>query len=166
MKLKSLVAASLVAFASLGAQAATTFAASVNNWGNHDLHEGSGLLAVDAQASFVDKFFFTLSAESLVSSNVAAFGILAGSYGIYNAADSSSTGNLWSFGAAKGEENVVTLGPGSYFFRLNGDTAAGSGVYSLSSAAAAVPVPEPETYALLLAGLGVVGFVARRRKQA
>jgi hypothetical protein len=26
------------------------------------------------------------------------------------------------------------------------------------------PVPEPQTYALLLAGLGVVGFVARRRR--
>lgn len=28
-----------------------------------------------------------------------------------------------------------------------------------------VPIPEPETYALMLAGLGLVGFVARRRKQ-
>lgn len=28
------------------------------------------------------------------------------------------------------------------------------------------PVPEPETYAMLLAGLGLMGFVARRRKQS
>jgi len=27
------------------------------------------------------------------------------------------------------------------------------------------PVPEPETYAMMLAGLGLLGFVARRRKQ-
>lgn len=30
----------------------------------------------------------------------------------------------------------------------------------------ATPVPEPETYALMLAGLGFVGFAARRRKSA
>lgn len=28
----------------------------------------------------------------------------------------------------------------------------------------AAPIPEPETYAMLLAGLGLLGFVARRRK--
>jgi len=31
--------------------------------------------------------------------------------------------------------------------------------------AVANPVPEPETYAMLLAGLGLLGFMARRRKQ-
>jgi hypothetical protein len=27
-------------------------------------------------------------------------------------------------------------------------------------------IPEPETYAMLLAGLGLLGFIARRRKSA
>lgn len=40
-------------------------------------------------------------------------------------------------------------------------------VFTLSNAAVvAAPVPEPETYALLLAGLGIVGWAARRRRAA
>ena len=33
-------------------------------------------------------------------------------------------------------------------------------------AAIGSPIPEPETYAMLLAGLGLLGFIARRRKTA
>lgn len=39
----------------------------------------------------------------------------------------------------------------------------GAGVFSGELVMA--PVPEPETYALMLAGLGAVGFVAYRRRQ-
>jgi hypothetical protein len=39
--------------------------------------------------------------------------------------------------------------------------------YNLNfTATATAPVPEPETYALMLAGLGLVGFQVRRRRQA
>jgi len=41
----------------------------------------------------------------------------------------------------------------------------GSGFLSLQYTAVTAPVPEPESYAMLLAGLGWLGFVARRRKQ-
>jgi hypothetical protein len=42
----------------------------------------------------------------------------------------------------------------------------GSGpVYNLSSMTVMAPVPEPETYSMMALGLGMMGVVARRRKQ-
>jgi len=58
-----------------------------------------------------------------------------------------------------------TLFPGvsNYVLRISGETAtSGLGAYNVSLAAGVVP--EPAEYAMLLAGLGVVGMVARRRK--
>lgn len=47
-------------------------------------------------------------------------------------------------------------------------TTTGNGFYSgglnLLNPPVAAPVPEPETYAMLLAGLGAIGFMARRRQ--
>ncbi|MGH8618576.1 MAG: PEP-CTERM sorting domain-containing protein [Burkholderiales bacterium] len=43
--------------------------------------------------------------------------------------------------------------------------AGGNFISTLTSFQLASPVPEPESYAMLLAGLGVLGFIVRRRKQ-
>jgi PEP-CTERM motif len=55
-----------------------------------------------------------------------------------------------------------TLLTGAYHLDMYGTLGANIGQYSVSLQA--MPVPEPSTYALLLAGLGAVGFVARRRR--
>jgi hypothetical protein len=65
-----------------------------------------------------------------------------------------------------GSNTTVRLGvlsAGQYHLDMYGTLGANIGQYAVTLAAA--PVPEPSTYALLLAGLGVVGFVARRRRQ-
>lgn len=41
----------------------------------------------------------------------------------------------------------------------------GNGFLSLQYTALTAPVPEPETYALMLAGLGLIGVVARRKQK-
>jgi hypothetical protein len=52
---------------------------------------------------------------------------------------------------------------GNYHARIAGVAdGVGGGNYTFSIAAA--PVPEPETYGMLLAGLGVLGLIGRRRR--
>jgi len=52
---------------------------------------------------------------------------------------------------------IVTSGHGSGY--IDRQVSAGAYQYAFS-------VPEPETYAMLLAGLGLLGFMARRRKES
>ena len=80
---------------------------------------------------------------------------LAGQTAIYSAT-----------GATAGKTNVSTLDLSglmanhAYTLVVKG---AGFGTYFTNISLA--PVPEPETYAMVLAGLGMVGFVAARRRK-
>ena len=60
------------------------------------------------------------------------------------------------------EVDDLNLGAGTYTFELKGTFVQAKGTYTGYVSAQAVP--EPAEAALLLAGLGLVGLVARRRK--
>ncbi len=67
-----------------------------------------------------------------------------------------------------GTFSTFTVNAGSITLNASGGFAAAIGAQpqnTLAFSFTAHPVPEPETYALLLSGLGVVGWIARRRRQ-
>jgi hypothetical protein len=57
------------------------------------------------------------------------------------------------------------LTAGSYYFKVSGfqDDRAGAYTFNLATTAATA-VPEPEAYAMMLAGLGLIGFAVRRKQ--
>ncbi|MDP4299069.1 LamG-like jellyroll fold domain-containing protein [Leptothrix discophora] len=60
--------------------------------------------------------------------------------------------NVFVFGGVLSQNEINTIQQG--------------GVAGIQQVAGVSPVPEPETYAMMLAGLGVIGSIARRRRQA
>lgn len=70
---------------------------------------------------------------------------------------SKSYNDIWNLSAA-------SLNAGTYKLVLSGAGTA-AGTYSLTSTPVS-PVPEPSTYAMMLIGLGAVGFLARRKAKA
>jgi hypothetical protein len=69
-----------------------------------------------------------------------------------------------TFAGDNATQLIGTLAPGQYHLDISGTLPQGvqGGQYSVALASA--PVPEPQTYALVLAGLGVVALMARRRR--
>jgi PEP-CTERM motif len=101
---------------------------------------------------------------------------LWGSPDTYNVLTVTSTAGTQTFSAAS-LGFAVTNGDQSFSQYVQFQGLAGTKITSLgfsnspaqnafesANYSVTAPVPEPETYALLLAGLGAVGFVARRRR--
>ncbi|SFL41625.1 FxDxF family PEP-CTERM protein [Rugamonas rubra] len=147
----------------------------------NDIQIDAGLLPQDASAPFghlfthdvglfTDTIDFTVPTGSLGSSahalnlmlgSTSIYDISALSYSVWGGTSASDT--VW-YGTFPGNNISYDIGlstPGAYHIRVTGNA---DGVYGGAYAIALVSgVPEPETYGMLLAGLGLVGFVARRR---
>lgn len=165
MKLKT-IAAAVVALTALSSHAAIT------DWAVHDDPLEIGANFAMTAGSFFDTYSFSLSGNYNVTSGaVTTFGNIVGAaYNLYSfgadgvmgTADDVGLG-AWTFGSTPAT-HTVALGSGQYFYTVTGGNF-GPAAYSLSSTIVAAPVPEPETYAMLAAGLGIIGFVASRRRR-
>lgn len=84
--------------------------------------------------------------------------------GVFGLATPNGT-DLYGFSGTQVLSINVATGAGSAISTANG-ASLGAVYGSAFRSEAVAAVPEPETYALMLAGLGVLGFVARRRSAA
>ncbi|MQA19985.1 FxDxF family PEP-CTERM protein [Rugamonas rivuli] len=144
-----------------------------------DLSSGSAVLkhefsAGNAGNTFHDRYDFTAGAGQSLGAFVASLnqsdldlgGAAFDSFKLYNSSGFSFDGMKQSAPGAAVEVwalSIPHLIADNYYLLVNGtvrNNAAGNYVGSV----AVSPVPEPSTAAMLLGGVGVLGWLARRRK--
>jgi len=127
---------------------------------------------------FIDNYLFSVNVDASYASGTAVVGktwidsARLANYGITDISffrvegDGTRTSLDSSFSTSSGIEfyPMDALISGNYGFTVTGSTAIANlgGSYS-GNLNLAAPVPEPATYAMLLVGVGLLGFTARRR---
>jgi hypothetical protein len=190
---KSLIAGIVFATATFGSSAvmAQTTPATIGNTPQVlDLTDGSGFFGDtfamnNNGATFADHFTFSVTGttgmnfDAIVSSisRTADTGLDFSALSLYRVGGGTGTGGtagdtLVSTGSSlqSGSMDVWTLSSdnltaGDYYILVSGNLVSDTSA-SFGGAVMMAPVPEPETYGMMLAGLGVLGVLARRRKQA
>ena len=168
LTLKSLVLAASLAFASVSANAAFTVSGDLDSSDTAELYS---FLGTSLTPSFSD--YITVSFDGLrdfvgtISGNSPGGTIDFSVFNIVSSTDITdtiATGTIDN-GAVKfafADLTGTTFG-GTYLLHIAGTKTGASASYT-GSLSAISPVPEAETYSMMLAGLGLMGFVARRRK--
>lgn len=135
-------------------------------------------------AMFSDKFNFSVtgtgtgtgtgstagmnSLDAIISSisPSASTGLNITGLSLYNSGGTLvSSGNMLQSGAVDvWTISSSNLAAGNYYLQVSGSMMGTTSAAFGGAVQMAAPVPEPETYGMMLAGLGVLGFLARRRK--
>ena len=146
---------------------------------------GDTFAANNMGATFSDKFNFSVanmgtgtgttgttgtSLDAIISSisRTADTGLAITGLSLYNSAGTAvATGTKLQDGVVdvwtiKGDNLMA----GNYYLQVSGNLVGNTAAAFGGAISMAAPVPEPETYGMMLAGLGVLGFLARRRKAA
>jgi hypothetical protein len=159
----------------LTATATASFADSYS--GSLDLSTGSVHLGRDdAVASFEDIYSFVLAAPGYLVSSSASTASPDADHDLDFSSlvikDSADAIFATFSGNGGNDANEIYWLPstfmpaGAYSLVISGINSPGQASYSGNLSISVAAIPEPETYALMLAGLGLVGFMSKRRRPA
>ncbi|MEY2653839.1 MAG: hypothetical protein RLZZ524_867, partial [Pseudomonadota bacterium] len=103
---------------------------------------------------------YTLSFYSLGEGSSRFYSSATDSLPAISFSEGFTSGANWTLNT----HNFTVIDPSRYY-RVSFSTDA-TQTALIDSVSITTAVPEPETYAMMLAGLGAIGFLSRRRKQA